>query len=337
MPWYDSPVKPARHYVIRSRRCRQRIAQGLGGGAPAARVALVERLPVAELEALLRDPGFRALVAHYRELAALPDEAKLRRLVELAGTMLERLIATGDLRAVAFVLHETRQGRDPRERLARGVMAEAPGLAQRPVPLEAARPPATARPADWPRPVAARPAGKRGEPFAYCAAAQADADAAGALAAAEAMRVEARLQRAAAALRAKLRAEAERDGTAAAATPEPAVAARDEARATARALHPEAGRAFAAAHQIEAGRRAFAQGDLPDTAPPPEPSPLVTPEEPQATSGIHPEPAPPEPPALPAWLDRVDHRIRLYAQKLPPHEVAFYLRRVGRFYGFDTS
>ena len=66
-----------------------------------------------EVEALLRDPSFRQLVAHYEELAHLADAMRRARLARLAREMLERLVRMADLRAIAFVLHEQANGRDP--------------------------------------------------------------------------------------------------------------------------------------------------------------------------------------------------------------------------------
>ena len=61
MPWYDRPPKPSRQYVIRTRRCRQRIAQRLGAGQAVETVAAIERLHAGEVETLLGDDGFLVL------------------------------------------------------------------------------------------------------------------------------------------------------------------------------------------------------------------------------------------------------------------------------------
>jgi hypothetical protein len=334
MPWYDEPVRRSRAYLFRSRRCRQRIAQGLGAGLPAGVVARIERIGAPEVETLLGDASFRALVGHYEALAALPEAAKLQRLVELAGAMLERLVATGDLRAIAFVLHEARRGQDPRRKLAESVIAAEAKLRHRPVPAEPAAGPrpkrASAIPADWPRPRATAPAAACSDAFAFCAAVQPDHEAAADLAAAEVRNVEARLRRAAATLRAKLTREAERAGTALAgeecqrAQPEawalPAEAARIGA-----ALHAEVAAAVTAADAVHQRRCAFAAGE------PPETGDLAGPAPPAA------RPAAPEPPVLPDWLDRVDARIKATALACPEAQRGWYLARIAALHGFDTS
>jgi hypothetical protein len=267
MPWYEPDPKPKRQYVVHPRRCRQRIAQGLGAGLAPRRVAAVERIPEQEVTALLEDDGFRALVEHYRALAALPEDELLRRLVRMAGEMLERLVATGDLRAIAFVLHETRRSRDPRELLARRVIEAQKRAASRPEPEPAAAPKAprpAAVPEGWPRPLQQVPADAARHPLAFCASAQPDEDAAGTLAAGEAIKVEARLRRIAATLRDKLVQEAERRGTAAAGQAAPAEAERAEASALGRVLHYRAGRAFDAASELHFHRQALAAGRMPE-------------------------------------------------------------------------
>jgi hypothetical protein len=196
--WSETSAKPARQYVIGSRRCRQRLAQKLGRGLRPAEVAAIERRPVEEVAALLEEPGFQELAAHYAGLNALPEAERRSRLVGLARAMLGRLVACGDLRAICFALFEEKNGRHP----------------------------------------------------------------AGSLA-----------------------------------------------------------------------------GASPHSSSPAEASSPVIPDAAQRQAGIQPQPDPatPAPPPLPAWLDQVDARIRQVALRLPEHELAFYLRRVGRFYGFDTS
>jgi hypothetical protein len=276
MPWYEPKPRPNRQYVFRSRRCRQRIAQALGFGMAPERVAAVERIPTEEVRALVGDGSFRALIRHYEDVAALPEDEKLRRLIGLAGEMLERLVATGDLRAITFVLHEARAGRDPRERLARSLIGAQRQPAEPAEPRPNARRPSPAAAVGWPRPLRITPPGAGADSFAFCAVAQQDDAAAMALAASEAARVEARLQAAAKGLRAGLAAEAERRGTVAAAEPlpppDPAAAARAEARAVARALCDRGGRAVAAAAALQARRAAWTAGLPADPLPAGRPS-----------------------------------------------------------------
>src|SRR5690606_3241619 len=149
------------------------------------------------------------------------------------------------LRAVAFVLHETRRGHDPRESLARRVLEGQRRAASREAPDAEAKAKPPCRPfvpTGWPRPFAPAPAAAGREPFAFCAGTQSDEDAAGRLAAAEVLKVEARLQRIATTLRDRLTAEAERQGTADGEQADPTAALGAEAAALGRVLHLEGGR-----------------------------------------------------------------------------------------------
>jgi hypothetical protein len=100
---------------------RRRIARRLAAGLSPQRTAELLHLPLAEIEALLAEPGFRELVADHARLAALPHEARLRRLESLALWLLEEAIDEGDAAAAAFVVRERRRRRDPARTLARGV------------------------------------------------------------------------------------------------------------------------------------------------------------------------------------------------------------------------
>ncbi|SNB73814.1 hypothetical protein SAMN07250955_1111, partial [Arboricoccus pini] len=68
-------------YAFAARRDRRRAAQALGAGREVARVAAAERVAPVELERLMREEGFQALVRHYKELAGLPREERLARLM----------------------------------------------------------------------------------------------------------------------------------------------------------------------------------------------------------------------------------------------------------------
>jgi hypothetical protein len=343
MPWYDTPPKPSRQYAIRPRRCRQRLAQRLGAGMDACAAAAVERLLPSEVEGLLGDAGFQALVAHYRGFAARPRAERVRHLADLALELLQQALAAGDVRAAIFFRVEHAAGRDPSLTLAERVACRLERAPCAPVP------PARVVP---PRSPAAPP--RREADYGWCAATQPDEDAAAALAEGEAAKAGARLAAKTASLADAVTAEAERRATA---EVDPAVAG---AARFARAAHAEPLRGLNAARQLQARRDAYAEGRPPPKSPHPVPLPrsrergqeersdpggaphdasdtLSRAREREGVRGSSDPPEPPAPPPLPPWLDRVDARVRQTALALPPHEVGPYLRRIGRFYGFDTG
>lgn len=155
MDWTQDlrPRPPQRRYPFWARRDRRRAAQALAAGRAPEEVALVERVSVLEVETLLRDSEFDALLAHYRAVAALPKAERLARLAHMALEILELALETGDLRVAMFVLHEQEAGRDPARTVAlaldaRMERAAAKPAAPRPEPRPRARhevPP----PRDW--------------------------------------------------------------------------------------------------------------------------------------------------------------------------------------------
>jgi hypothetical protein len=328
--FYDR--KPRRQYVIGSRRCRQRAAQRLGLGMAPGEVAAIERRPVEEVEALLQDGSFQDLVAHYEKLASLTAEERRARLVRLAQAMLERLVAAADLRAVAYVLHEEACGRDAGVSLALRVERK---VASPPAPEMQAQP-RRAPPPDpallWPDPLGTLPA-RPAEPFSFCATAQPSEEAASALAGAEAARADRRLGRASCQLAAGLAAEAEREGTTEIDENAPCRAA---AKGIARGVYSHPAPAIEAAFKVQETRNRYRAGLPPEPLPPASHAADMKPAKTDTAVAASP-PGMRERQRLPAWLDRVDYRVRLHAERLPAHEVAPYLRRVGRFYGFDTS
>lgn len=219
-------------------------------------MAAINRVPSAEVESLLHDPGFATLLEHYRSFAAMAPEVRLERLAAAALHMLELAVETGDLKACMFVLHETRRGRNPARRLAeeveRRVAAEA--LRNRPVP--ARRPPGPPR-----RP----PRAEIGNPWTHCAATRDDE--------ADAMRVaecdlaavprdrELALDR----LSVRLMAEVEREWTAQADGDGQAL--RAQARAIARHHHGRPAESLAAATRLHDHRRGMRAGELPPPGP----------------------------------------------------------------------
>ncbi|WGF87421.1 hypothetical protein [Marinivivus vitaminiproducens] len=137
------PAPAPSRFRFTARRCRRRCARALAAGRSLDAVARVERVAAIELEALLADGQFQALVAHYAALAALPRPERLARLADVALEVLEHAVEAGELRASMFVLHEHRAGRDPSLTLAEAALAriEADGArtAPRPHPPQAAQ------------------------------------------------------------------------------------------------------------------------------------------------------------------------------------------------------
>ncbi|WGF89969.1 hypothetical protein [Marinivivus vitaminiproducens] len=102
------PAPAPSRFRFTARRCRRRCARALAAGRSLDAVARVERVAAIELEALLADGQFQALVAHYAALAALPRAERLARLADVALEVLEHAVEAGELRASMFVLHEHR-------------------------------------------------------------------------------------------------------------------------------------------------------------------------------------------------------------------------------------
>lgn len=111
-----------RPWVLQGRG-RRRLGYRLASGLTPAQAARAEGLPEAEVEGLLAEPGFAALVEAYRELEARPAEEARRRLVSLARFLLDEALLEGDVRAALFVLRQDERSRDPAEVLADGVLA----------------------------------------------------------------------------------------------------------------------------------------------------------------------------------------------------------------------
>ncbi|WP_133063815.1 hypothetical protein [Arboricoccus pini] len=194
-----TPRARRRRYPFWARRDRRHAAQALGAGRAPAAVAAAQRVSLREIEQLLRDREFQVLVAHYRELAALPEEVRLDRLAGLALELLERAIDCGDMRVAMFVLYEQGRGRNAARSLAAHVVAMAASEPSPPSPLRHKSPP----------PPANRPA----DEWSHCAATKETADDAEALALARLRGLRAAHRRTLKALSGRLTAEAERWAT----------------------------------------------------------------------------------------------------------------------------
>lgn len=124
-------------------RDRIRISLRLACGLTPAQVAAAERRPVATIESLLEQEGFKELVEADRDLLAMPVEQQRARLVRLARIAIENALSDWDLGAACFVLKEEEQGRDPAVSVAESIIArrQAP-----PPPLRPPLPPSPPKP-----------------------------------------------------------------------------------------------------------------------------------------------------------------------------------------------
>lgn len=124
-------------------RDRIRISLRLACGVTPAQVAAAERRPVATIESLLEQEGFKELVDADRDLLAMPVEQQRARLVRLARIAIENVLSDWDLGAACFVLKEEEQGRDPAVTVAEVVIAR---RQKPPAPLRPPLPPSVLRP-----------------------------------------------------------------------------------------------------------------------------------------------------------------------------------------------
>jgi hypothetical protein len=245
LPAWAVERKRSRQYVIGKRRSRQRLAQMLGGGVPPSRAAAVERRSEAEVELLLEDEGFAALVEHYRRFAGLPEEEAVAELRRLARDLLHLALRAGDVRAAVFSAYEELQGRDPATSLARAAIRKARRAAEAPAPRPERRLPPR-------KPEIIR----READFAWCAATQPSEAEAAVLAAEEAVRLPARVAATGRKLAGAVLAEAEREGTA---EVDPLT---QSTEAFSRKAHVEGGRAIEAAADWQRRREAFTEDRL---------------------------------------------------------------------------
>jgi hypothetical protein len=244
LPAWASDRRRSRQDVIGTRRCRQRLAQGLAAGRSPKALAALNRLGEAEVELLLKDEGFQDLVAHYRTLAELPEAEKLAALRRKALELMELALDAGDVRVAIFFAYEELHGRDPGLTLAKAAVRAVEREAVRTAPPPERRLPL--------RPPFEPP--KREADFPWCAATQAGPTEAAAMAAGEVRRFEARIGTTRRGLTGRLLAEAEREGTA---KVEPLTA---KVKDFACEAHGEGGKALGAAAQWQERRDAFAAG-----------------------------------------------------------------------------
>ena len=246
MDWIDrlAPKPPRRRYPFWARRDRRRTAQAMANGRTAQEMALVNRVPVMEVEKLLRDEEFQELLGHYRTIAELSYDERLARLAPLALAILEMGLETGDMRVAMFVLHEQQRGRDPAMSIAKRFIARVEASAHEVRPKPERRQPA---PPAEPR----QPPGE----WSHCAAVPEHPEDAEALALADLRRVErsnrAELNR----LADRLASEAERMGTGLGPNALPALRLEAVARGVARYWHERPSESMAAAIRLQSARR----------------------------------------------------------------------------------
>lgn len=114
-------TRPFARGTARHRRMGHKLSLGLTPG----QVARLEGLQTAEVESLLADPDFAALIDGYRALLAMPEEEQRRILTSLARHLLMEATALGDVRVATYILLQERMGKDPARTLAEGVIAAA--------------------------------------------------------------------------------------------------------------------------------------------------------------------------------------------------------------------
>ena len=105
----------------------------------------------ADVETLVAEPEFKALVDGYNTLHAMPEDEQRRILTQLARHLLMEATALGDVRVAMFILLQERMGKDPARTLADGVIAASKRAAQpAPAPRTPSPSPRAPRPSDDP-------------------------------------------------------------------------------------------------------------------------------------------------------------------------------------------
>ncbi|SNB51529.1 hypothetical protein SAMN07250955_10193 [Arboricoccus pini] len=248
----NSSTSARARYAFHARRDRRRAAQALAAGRGVAEVAAIERVSPIEVEALLRDEGFKALLGHYRAVAHLPHAARIDRLMGQALQLLELAVESGDLRVAMFCLAEGKSGRDPARSVASHVTRLMEDEAGRQAPRPLHRPPVAAAGS----PTGVRPAGI--DDFAHCAGTKATMEEAEAQALADARSLALAHRRTLGRLADRLAGEAERAGTI---SPE-RLRADAEIRAVARHYQDRPAQGFVAAERLDRYRREIRKGNI---------------------------------------------------------------------------
>jgi hypothetical protein len=128
--------RPFARVTARDRRMGQKLSMGL----TPRQVARLEGMAPADVETLVAEPEFKALIDGYNTLHAMPEDEQRRILTQLARHLLMEATALGDVRVAMFILLQERMGKDPARTLADGVIAANRRAAQpAPAPRLAAR------------------------------------------------------------------------------------------------------------------------------------------------------------------------------------------------------
>ena len=139
--------RPFARVTARDRRMGQKLSMGL----TPAQVARLEGLASADVETLVAEPEFKALIDGYNTLHAMPEDEQRRILTQLARHLLMEATALGDVRVAMFILLQERMGKDPARTLADGVIAASKRAAQpAPAPRTPSPSPRAPRPSDDP-------------------------------------------------------------------------------------------------------------------------------------------------------------------------------------------
>jgi hypothetical protein len=139
--------RPFARVTARDRRMGQKLSMGL----TPKQVARLEGMVPADVESLVAEPEFKALVDGYNTLHAMPEDEQRRILTQLARHLLMEATALGDVRVAMFILLQERMGKDPARTLADGVIAaNKRAAAPAPAPRTPSPSPRAPRPSDDP-------------------------------------------------------------------------------------------------------------------------------------------------------------------------------------------
>ena len=128
------------------------MGQKLSMGLTPKQVARLEGMVPADVEFLVAEPEFKALIDGYNTLHAMPEDEQRRILTQLSPPhLLMKATALGDVRVAMFILLQERMGKDPARTLADGVIAANKRAAQpAPAPRTPSSSPRAPRPSDAP-------------------------------------------------------------------------------------------------------------------------------------------------------------------------------------------
>src|SRR5215207_9623163 len=139
--------RPFARVTARDRRMGHKLSMGL----TPKQVAQLEGMVPADVESLVAEPEFKALIDGYNTLYAMPEDEQRRILTQLARHLLMEATALGDVRVACFIILQERMGKDPARTLADGVIAANKRAAQpAPAPRTPSPTPRAPRPSDDP-------------------------------------------------------------------------------------------------------------------------------------------------------------------------------------------